>query len=67
MSQTASLSTAHTALAAGRGSRRAARRPGLAARGVTLARMLLVPGAAVAELHAIGDRPDALPSRAPHA
>lgn len=70
MPQIASLPTASTALAgpvraAGRGAR-AAHRPGLAARGATLARLLLMPGAAVAELHAIGDRPDALPSRAPH-
>ncbi len=71
MPQIASLPTAPTALAgpvraAGRGAR-AGRRPGLAARGATLARLLLVPGAAVAELNAIGDRPDGLPSRAPHA
>ncbi|MDO8185205.1 hypothetical protein Q5424_01775 [Conexibacter sp. JD483] len=70
MPQIASLPTASTALAGPARARtrgaRASRRPGLAARGATLARLLLVPGAAVAELNAIGDRPDALPSRAPH-
>jgi hypothetical protein len=64
MSQIATLTTATTARPGL--SARAARRPGLAARGATLARLLLMPGAAVAELRAIGDRPDALPSRAPH-
>jgi hypothetical protein len=71
MPQIASLPTASTALAgpvraAGRSARSGRRRPGIAARGVTLARLLLVPGAAVAELNAIGDRPDGLRSRAPH-
>jgi hypothetical protein len=71
MPQIASLPTASTALAgparaAGRTTRAARSRPGLVARGATLARLLLVPGAAVAELREIGDRPDGLPSRAPH-
>lgn len=36
-------------------------RPGLAARGATLARMLLVPGAAEEALREIGDVPGAAP------
>jgi hypothetical protein len=48
------LSHAPAAPAAGR---TRLRRPGLAARGATLARMLLVPGAAAEILREIGDVP----------